>query len=911
MSIISFLKDKVFNEVSEIAHGIGSGISSISKSFTPKIDSYGGKNLSYKAMEFISKPPQIEAPKFRVTNPNIAQKAATFVPNALSDIGTYTLNTPSRSFEAAAQIPVSRNPRELIGNIAGAAELPLMFLPLGAGFKGLGAASKTPLLKQVGRRALEGFATSFPFGFSSGLAANKDADSLKSQFSSALGSGALAGLGGAALLGSTPIVARLGNKIINITGETLNNPQVQKLLKSEKGFFTVPHPKGKYLKVEDLISHEGAPDKLRVGYFMEKFKKGFPLEPIYVTKEGNKWGIIDGKHRFEAYKLLGIKDIPVIELNPINKIKKLLSSETGAVRLGAEETIKKADDTTPVGRVLNALYEAKSLRGEQTVLNKAARKEQFAKGIEARLAAGEGEQGYYAQLASMKGSYPKQVFEEIRSKLNQEDADAMYNQISRFPDFGEGEKLSTFNGLTKLFQGEIPEPAELNNLETVFGSDLVKALTDKQPLINKFVNLGADLINSQRSLVTSMDFSASLRQALFLGLRHPKAFAKAFAGQFKEFASEDAFQASQKIIKQHKNFDLLVKDGGLAITDLDRNLLNREEAFQSALIEKVPFIGQLVRGSGRAYTGLLNKLRFDAANDLLVKSEMAGIKPTRKFITDLTGFVNAASGRGGLGALESSTKALSASLFSPRYWSSRLKLMNPQYYANPSISPFVRMEAFKSALTFVSTGLSVLGLASLAGAKVGTNPTSSDFGKIKIGNTRLDIWAGFQQNASLIARLLTGKITSSTTGKVYPIKSILHPNVKGYKPTTDFDLLLRVLEQKSSPLVSFAIDALKGTDFTGKPLNIKEKDLLNNPVAQRFIPLVFADLFELLKDQGVQGLFLAPLPIFGVGTQTYDTKAPENRFTPFSNPKGTPTTSVVPSRYGADYYVPPPFTTNK
>ena len=65
----------------------------------------------------------------------------------------------------------------------------------------------------------------------------------------------------------------------------------------------------------------------------------------------------------------------------------------------------------------------------------------------------------------------------------------------------------------------------------------------------------------------------------------------------------------------------------------------------------------------------------------------------------------------------------------------------------------VRKEAARDLVAFLGIGASVLGLAKMAGAEIETEPTSSDFGKIKIGNTRYDIWAGFQQFARFGATL--------------------------------------------------------------------------------------------------------------------------------------------------------------
>lgn len=60
-----------------------------------------------------------------------------------------------------------------------------------------------------------------------------------------------------------------------------------------------------------LVSHEGAPDLKTVAKYKAEIQAGKAIEPIKVIREGAKYGIEDGKHRFEAYRQLGIKDIPI------------------------------------------------------------------------------------------------------------------------------------------------------------------------------------------------------------------------------------------------------------------------------------------------------------------------------------------------------------------------------------------------------------------------------------------------------------------------------------------------------------------------------------------------------------------------------------------------------------------------
>ena len=535
------------------------------------------------------------------------------------------------------------------------------------------------------------------------------------------------------------------------------------------------------------------------------------------------------------------------------KTYKALTSPRMVSKLKQEQMALEAAKQTPeVKRVMAAIKEAKPLRKEQELIYTQERSVRLAKLKEVG-AKTSGEEGYYAKLHELKGEMPKVQFESIRTKIGQQEVDNLFTKINT-SELNEWDKLPAGKGLSKLFGeygGHVPTENELAKLERVFGNEFVKTALDKREMFTKFKDVGLQIANIPRAVMASMDFSAPLRQGVFL-IGKPKAFFSSAFRSIKPFFSERSYQKLNEEIFARPTAELM-KESGLSLTHLGRSLAGREEIFMSNIAEKIPIIGRGVRASERAYVGFLNKLRADVFDDFIKKGTELGIKDP-KYLKDAANFVNTATGRGGLGPLEPAAIQLNTWFFSPRLMASRLNLINPAYYA--TLEPNVRKEALKSLFKFGSTALGVAGLAKYGGANVGVDPTSSDFMKIKYKNTRYDILGGFQQPIRLAAQLISGKITSSTTGKTMVLG-------EGYRALTRTEIISRYLEYKQAPIVSFASGLLRGKNALG------EKFDLPTETANRFIPMVAQDMNDLYKEKGLVGIPMASPAIFGVGVQTY------------------------------------------
>lgn len=529
---------------------------------------------------------------------------------------------------------------------------------------------------------------------------------------------------------------------------------------------------------------------------------------------------------------------------------------------------------TAIDHITNALSEAQKTRSlqEQGYSAERSARAGAASGAAKDLT---GSEAYFAKLAQLKGPLAKEDYQGLKGHLSPSEQNELYddlhNQVEKTDQDFYG-KLNTQTALRKVIFGEggVPTNSEIKLLNNTFGQKFadsvkedVQAHTQRVSTLKSFGQGAAEVAGVPRAIMASVDFSGGLRQGLAAATRHPAIFAKEWVKQFKSFASEDAYRQSLDAIENHPNFPLM-RQAGLAIQDVgSHNPSEHEEQFVSTLAERIPGLGKLVHASNRAYTGLLSNLRANVFNQLVETSKNAGIDvhapENLKLIKDFATVVNTSTGRGNLGRLEPAGQALSTALFAPRLIASRLSMLDPRYYVN--LEPAARKEALTTLASLGAVTTTVLGLASAAGAQVSDDPTSADFGKIKVGDTRLDILGGYQQYLRLAAELALGRKTNSTTGAQTELG-------KGIAATR-WDVLTSFLTNKEAPLPSLATTLLKGKDAAGNPVSVQHELL------SRFTPLITQDIKDLYTHDNAVGGSAVGKPLaaaagaFGVGLQTY------------------------------------------
>lgn len=571
------------------------------------------------------------------------------------------------------------------------------------------------------------------------------------------------------------------------------------------------------------------------------------------------------------------------------KVKKLpteIKIEKG-LRLPSEEITTPLEPFPEYAKVdavekLNTLLKkAKPVRKKmetQYTKERAKRITKIDKFIEEQIEEVGGEEGYRAVLSKLKGELIKPeakiVFEPLKNKITDAELKDIYLRTWKHPYLDNWEKISTVEGLTRLLSGEIPRPKQLILLEEVYGTELIKSILSKRLWGTRAKDVLVEVANIPRALLATADMSAFLRQGIIPAISHPVISTKAAAKTFKFAFNAKSFRQYFKDLPNDPMYPLIRKSK-LAITDPSRaRMTGREEPFISGLLQKIPVLGIPVRFAERAYVGFLNKVRVDLFKSWSEELTAQGMSPVKDahIFKAAANIINTFTGRGSLGKLDRVTPELNVAFFSPRLIAARFNALNPVWYMKqPKI---IRKKAIGDFAKFVSVGLTTLALIKLyaeanpdADITIEIDPRSSDFGKIRIGNTRWDIWGGFQQWARAFTQLITGQRKYTTTGEIVSLTKDVYPF------STRKEVLLRFIEGKLAPVPALLNELISGgKTWAGEDIT------LETTYKEKLIPMYIQDITDAYAEGGIGRAIGAGIPAFlGIGVQTYLPYSPIDR----------------------------------
>ena len=407
----------------------------------------------------------------------------------------------------------------------------------------------------------------------------------------------------------------------------------------------------------------------------------------------------------------------------------------------------------------------------------------------------------------------------------------------------------------------------------------------------------------------------------------PKAVKAAFSSEFDEVVnnaikSKEIFQRTMNPETGETNPSYADRVG-FKLLGKGKDLSTRTEQIASNWLENGRFFGvpdnpvskgyaatygQIAKGSTRAFRTMINYVganRFEyllnRARDMAIEGLETGstrpglfrqnvtpeqamdLNPYNNLVLGraISDFVRTATGQAPLkfqvlpyrGAeinLESSAKALTRVLFAPRSLFTKFRMLNPNTYI--MAPPMVRMQYMKAALSSAGAWFAMTKMMQMAANASGVNanvswdPRSSDFGKVRIGNTRLDFGQGYLPFLVSAYRLYSGQYKSSGSGKVgtYGV---------GFNAPTQFGQIGRTLVgDKLEPFTAFATDLAAATQH--QPFHVGDRTL------QLFTPMAASSAYQILNSDPSILPWAVPTLLSGAAVQTYGKGVDTPKFIP-------------------------------
>lgn len=588
----------------------------------------------------------------------------------------------------------------------------------------------------------------------------------------------------------------------------------------------------------------------------------------------------------------------VAQAERLKEIRKTLKNWEESSTPGTKPTVDdlypslSPEDKQQVQEIMDQLDKAKEADNAVGGTRSQERAQRIAAGESAYKAAGGGQAGMRAKKAALKGELTKP--DRVTVTPEEGYKSKVYDDIENDSNLLGYEKLNTQNAFETLF-GDVDEPLTkgkqakikdyYNSQEEGLGDVIAKQI-DEAVNSGETIDMVEQIAGAPRTLMTVGDASAPRQLAVSIA-RHPivttKAYLKSFAHMFSGQKFEQSTQQLEKMTdSQGRNYSEFMGDvmhihlPNLAERAAEETMSSAPLFTKAANIDTsgvarkfflpVKAVGKVVEGSNRGMSSAVAHTRFNLAKKFI--DDAGGVEGATKLfsekeLSDLGEVLDTITGRGGKkgGFTEQHAKILSNTLFSGKLWASRVNMLNPYWYYR--LSGPARKEALASAASFAATAGTTLELIDhIPGVDVGWDPTSADFAKIKVGNTRFDILGGFQQNIRVVAQIATGRRTNSETGET--------------KPTTISSVIGGLVEGKANPLIGYSYKIANTTDDPDSSNPLVRKDEWGNQMnigkeaGSLVVPLPVSGVKETMDDQGsVKGAIMSVPGFFGAGEQTY------------------------------------------
>jgi hypothetical protein len=424
----------------------------------------------------------------------------------------------------------------------------------------------------------------------------------------------------------------------------------------------------------------------------------------------------------------------------------------------------------------------------------------------------------------------------------------------------------------ELSQEEIELKSDLEEIKKDVWRKMEEYRLKHASPMEKAVFYAKETVHLSRAFITSLDLSGLFRQGGLVVWAHPQLAKESAKAMTRALISKEAEYQSVLEIRNDP-LGQFAETVGLAITEDGAKITKQEEAYAGRWASRVP----IVRESGRAYSTMLNNLRFGLFKILVENLGTSGevTIDEGKVIAD---FINVATGRSNIAFFKKHAETLNLLFFAPRWVASRFQyLIYPlSLYATRSDGMALWNDAGNTKrvrkLILKEMGRTIAGWSVATGAilafawlmsdeedevSMEANPLSTDFLKIKVGDTRIDTTSGLSSATVFSSRFLASR-TKGADGKIRKFED-------SYFGQSQATLLGRFMRYKMAPVPGAVWTAL---------------DNFTDPVGQKvspwglaprlFIPLSIGEISDAMSNQNIPtGIGLSILALLGMSASTY------------------------------------------
>jgi hypothetical protein len=353
---------------------------------------------------------------------------------------------------------------------------------------------------------------------------------------------------------------------------------------------------------------------------------------------------------------------------------------------------------------------------------------------------------------------------------------------------------------------------------------------------------------STKSILSALDNSFFGRQGIKVLYTKPTIWMSAFLKSWRDIGKELAGKDAMIPIKADTYSRPNALNGNYARMRLDVGITG-EEAFPSALPEKIPLLGKLFKASESAFNGAAIRMRADLADKLITVAEKQGIDFTDKIQARGVGdMINSLTGRGRINLTEGQGSFVNNTFFSIKFLKGNFDILTMHRLGfgieKGSARSFVRKQAALNLAKIVGITAAIFYTAE----KLNPGSTTKNPGFITVGKTRFDITGGLSSIAMLGYKMYTKTMNQ------------LEHKTK-YGQQTALDVFEQFFEGKLSPVAGVIRDFWRGQTFQGT------KPTIGNELQNIITPLPI-QTFQDLQNPNAAPMF-GSMILDGLGISTY------------------------------------------